>query len=247
MDESNEAGQGVPTGLGAGPPLMGPPPDEIKGAEAAVSGPPWWQRRWLVVALVGATVLLLATAVAQAVWIVNLSNDVAAGESRLGVVRDSNRELRASLRDRNAQREADQAAASRLEAERLAAEREDAQKEAAEKAAEEAARLEREAEQAEAVEREAEAAERRQQQEQELRNTMPGDGIVSIGPEKNAGTYRTDGPDRSGSCYYAVLNAPSGPGISNIITNNNIRGPGIVVVSDGQFFESSGCQSWKRQ
>jgi len=230
---------------GTGPPLLGVPPettdDTSDGSDHSVR---WWQRWWLKAALAGLVIVALTIAViVQQVRIAELNSQVDRTQERLGAVRDTNRELSRKVADRQSQREADEAAVARVEAEEQAAERKATEREEAA----EAARLAEQAREAEESAREAEEAQQREAAEQELRNTLPGDGIVAIGAEKNPGTYRTDGPGRSSSCYYAVLNAPSGPGISNIITNNNISGPAIVVVAQGQFFESSGCQSWKRQ
>lgn len=204
----------------------------------------WWQRWWVIASLAGVVIVGLVVGLGvQQARMADLQGEVRLARGQVDTLSASNDELRGELEDREAQRRADEAATARIEAEQEAAEREAAEQ----AAAEQAAQREREAQQAAEAAREAEAAQEREQKEQELRNTLPGDGIVAIGPEKNAGTYRTDGPGRRDSCYYAVLNAPSGRGSGNIITNNIIRGPGIVVVADGQFFESSGCQSWKRQ
>ncbi|MCW2841475.1 MAG: hypothetical protein JWR55_2958, partial [Aeromicrobium sp.] len=47
-------------------------------------------------------------------------------------------------------------------------------------------------------------------------------------------------------CYYAVLRDTDG-GIDSIVDNNNISGPGILTVADGQFLELAGCSDWVKQ
>ncbi|KQY56686.1 hypothetical protein [Nocardioides sp. Root140] len=69
-------------------------------------------------------------------------------------------------------------------------------------------------------------------------NTLSGDGIWEVGADIKAGTYKTIGGSQ---CYYAVLNSTD---TSDIADNNNVSGPAILSVSDGQYLELSGCGDW---
>lgn len=68
---------------------------------------------------------------------------------------------------------------------------------------------------------------------------FPGDGTFITGQDMLAGTYRTAGMT---GCYYALMadtsmNAP-------IVNNNITDGPAIVTLSDGEVFETAGCDEW---
>lgn len=71
-------------------------------------------------------------------------------------------------------------------------------------------------------------------------NTISGDGTYEVGKDMKAGTYRSDAPS-SGNCYYAVNSDANG---NNIDSNNNSAGPSVVTVTNGKFFETSGCEEW---
>lgn len=71
-------------------------------------------------------------------------------------------------------------------------------------------------------------------------NTIPGDGIYEVGRDMKAGTYRSGAPD-SGNCYHSVNADANG---DDIKSNNNTAGPSLVNVSNGEFFETSGCNEW---
>ena len=77
-----------------------------------------------------------------------------------------------------------------------------------------------------------------------------GNGVHRVGDDIEPGTYSTDGPDPDGilpMCYYARLSGLSGE-FDDIITNNNIEGPGTVVVADGDAaLELSGGCEWTLQ
>lgn len=122
---------------------------------------------------------------------------------------------------------------------------------AAEKADQEKARRQAQ-EAAEKAQREAqEAAQRQAQQQAEAqaqaaaaeaaKNTIDGDGVYAIGPEKNPGRYHRDANGES--CYYAVLNSPD---TTNISTNNITEGPAFVDLAAGKFFETTRCGTWTR-
>lgn len=84
--------------------------------------------------------------------------------------------------------------------------------------------------------------------ERKIRNgTIGGDGIYEVGTDIPGGTYKTTGRGSAFGCYYAVLRRPNSDGIDNIISNNNIDGPGIVQVVSGQYLELSGCGDWVLQ
>lgn len=74
-----------------------------------------------------------------------------------------------------------------------------------------------------------------------------GNGIHRVGDDIEPGTYTTDGVDPDGLfpfCYYAWLSGLSGE-LEDIIANNNIEGPGTVVVAEGDAaLELSGDCEW---
>ncbi|WDZ88872.1 hypothetical protein [Nocardiopsis sp. HUAS JQ3] len=74
-----------------------------------------------------------------------------------------------------------------------------------------------------------------------------GNGIHRVGEDIEPGTYTTDGPNPDGilpMCYYARLSGLSGE-LDDIIANNNIEGPGSVVVQEGDVaLELSGDCEW---
>lgn len=71
-------------------------------------------------------------------------------------------------------------------------------------------------------------------------NTIPGDGTYEVGKDMKAGTYKTAGPDGS-QCYSSVNGDANG---TDIKSNNLSAGPSTVQVSNGEFFETSGCKDW---
>jgi hypothetical protein len=77
-----------------------------------------------------------------------------------------------------------------------------------------------------------------------------GNGIHQVGNDIEPGTYSTEGPDPDDLfpfCYYARLSGLSGE-LDDIISNNNIEGPGTVVVAEGDVaLELSGGCEWTLQ
>ncbi|WP_156819359.1 hypothetical protein [Pseudonocardia sp. HH130630-07] len=74
------------------------------------------------------------------------------------------------------------------------------------------------------------------------------DGIYEVGVDIEAGTYRTDGPDRSTllpNCYYERARDASGT-LDAVIANKNMNGPGIVTVEDGEIVRFSGACAWMK-
>lgn len=70
------------------------------------------------------------------------------------------------------------------------------------------------------------------------KNTIAGEGMYEVGNDIKPGTYKTTG---STGCYYAVLSSPD---TFDIVNNNNVDGPAILSVSNGQYLELSGCADW---
>ncbi|NYH55786.1 hypothetical protein HNR06_005375 [Nocardiopsis arvandica] len=74
-----------------------------------------------------------------------------------------------------------------------------------------------------------------------------GNGVHRVGEDIEPGTYTTDGPspdDIMPMCYYARLSGLSGE-FDDIIANNNIEGPGSLVVQEGDAaLELSGGCEW---
>lgn len=227
------------------PPLDAPPPPlenpgeptELDPVEPSEARP---KRRWLVPTAVGVVALLVGVAIGA----VGAQSTVKEKEDALAAMTEERDDYRSQVDDRQAQTEADQAAAQRIQAEKEQADRKAAeQKAAADKAAADKAAADQAAAEKAAADQAAAAAAAEAQ-----KNSIPGSGIFEIGGDKNPGTYRTSGPSGSNvvGCYYAVLSSPNGSGIDNIIDNNIIQGPGIVTLRAGQYFETNGCSEWTR-
>lgn len=81
-------------------------------------------------------------------------------------------------------------------------------------------------------------------EENSQQTTIPGDGQYLVGEDIKPGTYKTAGAD-SFSCYWARLKNASGE-LGSIIANDNIKGQTRVTLKKGEYFETKGCQDWKR-
>lgn len=68
------------------------------------------------------------------------------------------------------------------------------------------------------------------------------DGLFEVGVDVPAGTFRTAGPDGSNAtgCYWSRI-APSG----DVIANGVLHEPGTVTMSNGDRFDTTGCQPWQ--
>jgi len=193
----------------------------------------WYRRTWTLRRWVTVTAAVGVFAIGAAAGAAGQRGTINELEDQKAALAERNDRLRDRVNDRDAQREADEAAAAREDAEERRADRE--RQEAEQRAAEEAQR--KAAEEASA----AAAAEAE-------RNTIPGNGIYAIGPEKAPGRYRTEGPSGANpvGCYYALLRAPTSNSLDNIIDNNIVNGPGFADLAEGQFFETTSCQQWVR-
>lgn len=233
----------------APPPFKGAGPPGPAGPNAAPEGDEkarWYSRKWVQLTATAVVALLIGGGLGAASGTSEIDELETENSKLTAKLEDAN----AALNDRDAQMEADQAAAERAkqeqaevdaEAERKAA----ADKEAADKKAadEKAAADKAAADKAAADKKAADEAAAQQAAAADARRRMPGSGIFAVGPDIDPGQWRTAGPDGR-SCYYAILSSPTASGIDNIIDNNNISGPGIVQLADGQFFETNGCQDW---
>jgi hypothetical protein len=74
------------------------------------------------------------------------------------------------------------------------------------------------------------------------KTTIAGDGIFVAGVDIASGSYETTGNE----CYWAILSDLSGD-FSAIETNYIGSGPTHVTLQRGQYFESSGCHSRRRE
>lgn len=194
-------------------------------------------RRWLVPTAVGVVALLVGLGIGA----VGAQSSLKEKDDELATVTAERDDYRSQVEDREAQKEADQAAAQRIQAEKDEADRKAAaDKAAADKAAADKAAADQAAAEKAAADQAAAAAAAEAQ-----KDTIPGSGIFEIGNDKNPGTYKTSGP-AGRSCYYAVLSSPNGSGVDNIIDNNIVDGPAIVTLQAGQYFESNGCSDWTR-
>lgn len=77
--------------------------------------------------------------------------------------------------------------------------------------------------------------------------TSFGPGKYKVGTDIAAGNYQTPGPaDPSVPiCYWARESDNSGE-VGAIIANNDSSGQTSVTVNTGEYFETSGCQTWHR-
>jgi hypothetical protein len=75
--------------------------------------------------------------------------------------------------------------------------------------------------------------------------SMSGDGLFVVGLDIRPGVYRTDGPVKGRSGYYALLASTN---TSDIINNHNLAGgpATITVTADVRAVEVSDCQPWHR-
>jgi hypothetical protein len=74
------------------------------------------------------------------------------------------------------------------------------------------------------------------------KDSIDTDGVYEVGTDINVGKWKYSGD--GSSCYYAILGSSD---TSNIVDNNNVSGPAIVVLARGQYFEvGSGCGTWNR-
>lgn len=240
-------------GSGAGGGTVPPP------FEGAASSQPWSvkprppeagrpSRRWAPLALLGAATLVVGFGIGFLVRGGAVSEQrerAVAAEAASAALSADLEEATKQLNDRDAQRAADQAAATRAEQERQrdkerreAAEEEQRRREAEEAAAAQAAA------QAAAEEEARRAAEEAAAQASRRTVVPPGDGIYAIGEDIDPGTWRTQGG--AGSCYYAILSSVDGS-FGSIDDNNITEGPAIVSLSSGKYFEVRGCAEWRRQ
>ncbi|MFJ9557634.1 hypothetical protein ACIRPH_27815 [Nocardiopsis sp. NPDC101807] len=112
------------------------------------------------------------------------------------------------------------------------------------------ATTEEEVDEATSEETEEEVEEEPEEEPVEEDTSTIGDGIHQVGSGIAPGVYTTDGPnpdDLLPMCYYARLSGLSGE-FDEIITNNNIEGPGTLEVaeSDAALELSGGCE-WTLQ
>ncbi|MFI9075208.1 hypothetical protein ACIGW8_01660 [Streptomyces sioyaensis] len=77
--------------------------------------------------------------------------------------------------------------------------------------------------------------------------TTVGRGSYLVGEDIAAGTYRTGGPAASDIplCYWARAKGSSGE-MGGIIANGIPQGPARVTVTQGETFETDGCQRWTK-
>lgn len=71
------------------------------------------------------------------------------------------------------------------------------------------------------------------------------DGTYKVGVDIKAGQWRTNGHGGEGGCYWERDSNLSGS-LDSIIANDNIDGPTIIEVNDGEYLELSGGCDWRR-
>lgn len=82
--------------------------------------------------------------------------------------------------------------------------------------------------------------------EQDIEANTIGNGVYEVGVDMKPGRYKTAGPTDSDVpfCSYRVSSDEAG---EDIITIENVQGPGIVSLAKGQFFFSQLCKDWTLQ
>lgn len=73
------------------------------------------------------------------------------------------------------------------------------------------------------------------------------DGTYEVGVDMVPGKYKTPGPDMSGvfpNCYWELNKGGDDTDIHNIISNDNLHGPGVLTAKKGQNLKLSGGCTW---
>ncbi len=73
------------------------------------------------------------------------------------------------------------------------------------------------------------------------------DGTYEVGTDMVPGKYKTPGPDKTGfypNCYWELNKGGDDGNISNIISNDNLQGPGVLTAKKGQNLKLSGGCTW---
>jgi hypothetical protein len=200
----------------------------------------WTLRRWLVIAI------------SIAVFVIGI---VIGGATQSGRVNDLESEkaaLQKKVTDRATQSRSDEARAKRDEAraKKVEQDRQRAADQEQRRQAAEEQRRQQEEQQRQQQEQQRQQEEQQRQQEAQQReaarqNTLAGDGLFAVGPDIRPGRFQTAGPSggNSAGCYYAVLNSPD---TFDIASNNITKGPAIVDLAAGKFFDTTSCQEWHR-
>lgn len=74
-----------------------------------------------------------------------------------------------------------------------------------------------------------------------------GDGTYEVGVDMVAGKYKTPGPDKTSfypNCYWELNKGGDDGDIHNIISNDNLQGPGVLTAKKGQNLKLSGGCTW---
>lgn len=78
--------------------------------------------------------------------------------------------------------------------------------------------------------------------------TITDEGVLLVGTDVKAGTYRTTVPADSNNCYYARLRDLKN-NVDSIVANGNFN-PGdkvtVTIARSDKAFEVNGCGTWKR-
>jgi hypothetical protein len=226
-----------PTAPSATTPLQaeGPPPAGVSESKSKAGWfrSSWTLRRWLVIAI------------PIAVFVIGILIGVAGQTSRVNDLESENSALQRKVDDRSAQSRADEARATRIEQERQRAAEEDQRRQAAAEQRRQQEEQQRQQQEQQRQQQEQQRQQEEQQREAARQNTLPGDGLFAVGVDIRPGRFQTAGPSGGNpvGCYYAILNSPD---TSEIATNNITKGPAIVDLSAGKYFETQSCQQWQR-
>lgn len=75
--------------------------------------------------------------------------------------------------------------------------------------------------------------------------SFSGEGEYVVGEDIKADTHKTAGADGGFGCYWERAKGAGGE-FGSIIANNNLNGPGRVILNTGEYFKTNRCQEWKR-
>jgi flagellar biosynthesis GTPase FlhF len=179
------------------------------------------------------------------VLVIGIGIGAAIQSSEVDQLEDEKAALQKKVNDREAQRRSDEAEARRVEQERQRTTQEEQRRQAADEQRRQQEEQRRLAEEQARQQQEQQRQQEAQQREAAQQNTLPGDGLFAVGADIRPGRFRTGGPSGGNpvGCYYAILNSPD---TSEIATNNITKGPAIVDLSAGKYFETQSCQQWQR-
>jgi hypothetical protein len=200
----------------------------------------WTLRRWLVIAIPIAVLVIgiVIGGATQSGRVNDLESEKAALQKKV-----TDRETQS--RSDEARAKKDEARAKKIEQERQRAAGQEQRRQAAEEQRRQQEEQQRQQQEQQRQQQEQQRQQEEQQREAARQNTLSGDGLFAVGTDIRPGRFQTAGPSggNSAGCYYAVLNSPD---TFDIVSNNITKGPAIVDLAAGKYFETTACQEWHR-